>query len=64
MAPASSCSINWTGAPIVTVYRNAPGLSVGPDQSPVNRHVQLGRAILGLTHGNPVKVHAEGNGTA
>ena len=44
-----------------TVYRNAPGLSDGPDQSPVNRHVQLGRAILGLTHGNPVKVHAEGN---
>ena len=32
-----------------TVYRNAPGLSDGPDQSPVNRHVQLGRAILGLT---------------
>lgn len=45
-----------------TVYRNAPGLSDGPDQSPVNRHVQLGRAILGLTHGNPAKVfHAEGN---
>ena len=45
-----------------TVYRNAPGLSDGPDQSLVNRHVQLGRAILGLTHGNPAKVfHAEGN---
>ncbi|KAL3134485.1 hypothetical protein ABBQ38_006339 [Trebouxia sp. C0009 RCD-2024] len=44
------------------VCRNAPGLSDGPDQSPVNRHIQLGRAILGLTHGNPVKVfHAEGN---
>ena len=45
-----------------TVYRNAPAVSNDADDTPRNRHVLLGRAILGLAHGDPAKVfHAEGN---